>query len=257
MEELRTLVLSGFGFNSEHESKFVVEKAGGKADILHINDLIANPHTLESYNLLYIPGGFSFGDDLGSGKLVANKLKYKTGDHLLDFVKAGKLVLGVCNGFQVLVKLGLLPIPDFQQRVTVTTNASGHFEDRWVYLKANRASPCVFTKDMDYVALPVRHGEGRFLPGSDPELKTILENNLYALQYVDNQGMLAGYPYNPNGSVFNIAGICDPSGRVFGLMPHPEAFSHIENHPDWSRLNIREPHGLKFFRNAIEYLASQ
>ncbi|HLC68621.1 MAG TPA: phosphoribosylformylglycinamidine synthase subunit PurQ [Candidatus Bilamarchaeaceae archaeon] len=252
--ELRALVLSGFGFNCEAESKFAVEKAGGKADIVHINKIIDNPAQLQNYNLLYIPGGFSFGDDLGSGKVVANKLRYKVSDHLLDFIKENKLVLGVCNGFQILVKLGLLPVPDFNQRITITNNTSGRFEDRWVYLKTNPQSPCIFTKNTDMLMLPVRHGEGRVL-AHEQELHRITAENLHTLQYTDASGKLAGYPYNPNGSMLNIAGLCDPSGRILGMMPHPEAFHSVENHPSWTFGNVREAQGLRFFKNALEYLA--
>lgn len=253
--ELRALVLSGFGFNSEAESKFVVEKAGGKADIVHINNVIAQPPLLQNYNLLYIPGGFSFGDDLGSGKVVANKLKYKVGDHLLDFIRAGKLVLGVCNGFQVLAKLGLLPVPDFIQRMTITTNASGRFEDRWVYLKTNPSTPCIFTRGISHFMLPVRHGEGRVLPASEEELQRIIQNNLFAAQYVDEKGLLSGYPYNPNGSAFNIAALCDATGRVTGIMPHPEAFHSIENNPLWTAGHIKQAQGVQLFKNAINHLS--
>lgn len=253
--ELHALILSGFGFNCDQESKHVVEKAGGKADLVHINDVIAQPTMLQDYNLLFFQGGFSFGDDLGAGKVVANKFRYKLGDHLLDFIKQNKLVLGVCNGFQVLVKLGLLPVPDYTPRVTIAVNSSGKFEDRWVYLKANKQSPCIFTKNMDLLMLPVRHAEGRVLPENKQELEFITQNNLHVLQYVDPKGTLASYPYNPNGSVFNIAGLCDQSGRVLGLMPHPEAFHSIENNPLWSSGQIKEAQGLHFFKNAVNYLA--
>ena len=147
---LKALVLTGYGINCENESKYAIEKSGGVADIYHLNKVIENPKLMEDYNMLMVPGGFSFGDDLGSGKVFGNKMKFKLKDQLSDFVKEGKLVLGVCNGFQILVKMGLLPEPDFQQRVTLINNDSGHYEDRWVILKGNLKSPCVFSKGIDY-----------------------------------------------------------------------------------------------------------
>lgn len=253
--EPKALVLTGYGINCEKESKLSFEKAGGNATIFHINELLENPKTLENFSLLFIPGGFSFGDDLGSGKVYGNKL-LKIKDQLLDFINTGKLVLGICNGFQALVKMGLLPYLDFVQRVTLTVNDSGRFEDRWVRLKFNSASPCIFTKNMDYISVPVRHGEGKFLPASQETLKELTDRNLIVAQYCDEQGRLAGYPYNPNGSTANIAGICDPTGRIYGMMPHPEAFNEVTNSPLWTTGKITEAQGLKIFRNAVDYLKS-
>lgn len=250
---LKALVLSGYGINCEAESKHCVEKVGGAADIIHINELIEKPVLLEEYNMLFIPGGFSFGDDLGSGKVFSNKLKFRLSDNLLDFVKSEKLVLGICNGFQVLVKMGLLPEPDLQQRVTISANDSGHFEDRWVALKANENSPCIFTKGVKLMLLPVRHGEGKFIAKDEAILKSLVDNNQVVFQYVDEKGKLAGYPYNPNGSKLNIAGICDKTGRIFGMMPHPEAFNIVQNCPYWTTGLIKEAQGLKIFENAVEW----
>lgn len=255
--QTNALVLTGYGINCEQETKNVIEKVGGSAEIVHINELFEKTKSLSSYNLLVFPGGFAHGDDLGSGKVLANKFKFKLKNELLEFIKQGKLVMGICNGFQALVKLGLLPIPDFEQRVTLTVNASTKFEDRWVWLKTNPVSPCIFTKGLEYITLPVRHGEGRFLPKNENELDYITEKNLFAFQYVDSKGQLAGYPWNPNGAVMNIAGICDESGRIFGMMPHPEAFQEIYNCPYWKSANIKEAQGLRIFRNAVNYLASQ
>lgn len=254
MAEPNCLVLTGYGINCEKESKFAFEKAGGKATVTHINEIIDNPALLGKYNMLILPGGFAFGDDLGAGKVLANKIKFKLHDTFLSFVNSGKLVFGACGGFQVLVKLGLLPILDFQQRVTLTINDSGKFEDRWVYLKINKSSPCVFTRGIDYLTLPVRHGEGKFLPKDEATLKEIINNNLHVAQYVDEQGNLAGYPWNPNGSLANIAGICDSTGRVYGMMPHPEAFNDITNSPRWTNNLVKEAQGLKIFKNAVDYL---
>ena len=255
--QLKALVLSGYGINCEAESKHCIEKVGGAADIVHINKLIESPGLLENYSMLFIPGGFSFGDDLGSGKVFANKMKFRLTDQLLDFVRQDKLVLGICNGFQVLVKMGLLPEPDLEQRVTITANDSGHFEDRWVALKANAESPCVFTKGIGLMLLPVRHGEGKFIAKDDVVLGALKKNNQIVLQYVDEKGGLAGYPYNPNGSQLNIAGICDRSGRVFGMMPHPEAFNIIQNCPYWTTGLIKEAQGMRIFENAKKYFSER
>jgi phosphoribosylformylglycinamidine synthase len=254
---LKALVLFGYGINCQEESKYVIEKTGGKADIVHLNELIEKPKILENYNMLMIPGGFSFGDDLGSGKVFGNKIKFHIKDELSDFIKEGKLVLGVCNGFQIMVKMGLLPIPDFKQRVTLTHNDSGRYEDRWVLLKTNPKTNCIFSKGIEYLLVPVRHGEGKFIAENEEVLKTIKENEQVVFQYVDEKGELGKYPFNPNGSIENIAGICDKSGRVLGLMPHPEAFNIPENCPYWPRGAIKEALGLKVFKNAVEYASEK
>jgi len=253
----KALVLTGYGINCENESKYVIEKSGGSADIVHINRVIDNPKMLEDYNFLFLPGGFSFGDDLGSGKVFSNKLKFRLKDQLAEFIEGEKLVLGVCNGFQALVKMGLLPKPDFEQRVTLIGNDSGHFEDRWIFLKINKKSPCIFTSGMDYTFLPIRHGEGKFIVKDKATMDELEQNNQIVMQYVDEKGEPAGYPANPNGSMNNIAGICDKTGYVFGLMPHPEAFNSVENCPYWTLGTIKEAHGLKVFRNAVSYLDSE
>ncbi|MEW6749149.1 MAG: phosphoribosylformylglycinamidine synthase I [Candidatus Micrarchaeota archaeon] len=249
---LRALVLTGYGINCERESQYAIEKAGGKADIRHLNSVFEDPGMLEGYNMLMVPGGFAFGDDLGSGKVFGNKMKFRLREPLDEFIKAGKLVLGICNGFQVLVKMGLLPEPDFNQTVSLVGNDSGHFEDRWVILKANKASPCVFTKGMEFLLVPVRHGEGKFV-ASGPVLDSLKQKNQIVFQYVDEGMKLAGYPWNPNGSLENIAGICDPTGRIYGMMPHPEAFNIPENCPYWVRGSVKEAMGLKVFGNAVDY----
>jgi len=253
---LRALVLYGYGINCENESKYAIEKSGGAAEIVHLNRLLEEPKMLENYNMLMIPGGFSFGDDLGSGKIFGNKMKFRLRENLEQFIKEGKLVLGICNGFQIIAKMGLLPVPDFQQRVSLTTNDSGHYEDRWVILKVNQKSPCVFTKGMDYLLVPVRHGEGKFVPKDEATMSELKRNDQVTVQYVDESGHLAGFPYNPNGSIENVAGICDRSGRIFGMMPHPEAFNIPENCPLWVKGNIKEPMGLRIFKNAVEYFRS-
>ena len=253
---LRALVLFGYGINCEAESKYAIEKSGGRADIVHINKLLENPDMLQQYNMLMVPGGFSFGDDLGSGKVFCNKMKFRLHEPLEEFVNGENLVLGICNGFQVLVKLGILPEPTFEQQVTLIANESGHFEDRWVILKANDLSPCIFTRGIKYLLAPVRHGEGKFVAKDESILKELKEKNQIVFQYTDKNGRLAGYPHNPNGSVENIAGICDSTGHVFGMMPHPEAFNIVENCPYWIRGTVTEPLGLRIFKNAVEYFKS-
>jgi phosphoribosylformylglycinamidine (FGAM) synthase-like amidotransferase family enzyme len=183
-------------------------------------------------------------------------------EELLKFIAGGKLILGICNGFQLMVKLGLLPALDgnlTQQSSTLTFNDSGRFEDRWVYLKANAQSPCVFTKGINIVYYPVRHGEGKFVPEEDLALRQMEEKNLIALQYCSNGGDITmDYPANPNGSVSAIAGLCNETGRLFGLMPHPEAFLHRTNHPRWTRETLpEEGQGLAIFRNAISFIRSK
>ncbi|MBN2477677.1 phosphoribosylformylglycinamidine synthase I [Candidatus Micrarchaeota archaeon] len=254
--EARTAVITGFGINSEYETHEAVKMAGGYPDYVHLNHLIKYPSLLDTYNFVVFPGGFSFADHLGSAKVLSNKIFYKLNDSVQRFIKEGKLILGICNGFQVLVKMGILPYPTFEQKVTLTLNESGKFEDRWVHLKANKNSPCVFTKGIDFIDLPVRHGEGKFVCKDEEIVLNLINNNLIALQYVDENAQLAGYPYNPNGSIHNIAGICDATGRIMGLMPHPECYLHKTNHPLWTRFGEIKPFGVKLFENAVNYINS-
>ncbi len=256
-KSVRVLVLSGFGINCEQETAYAFDMAGGKSQIMHTTKLLKNPEKLADFDILTIPGGFSFGDDLGSGKVLGNKLKAKMSVEILEFIKSGKLIIGICNGFQVLVKMGLLPATDgnyMSQEATVTYNDSGRFEARWVYLKANPSSSCIFTAGISgRLYFPVRHGEGKFVPSTNALLEKMFIKGQVALQYTDESGNPAGYPYNPNGSVQNIAGVCDESGRVFGMMPHPEAYLFKENHPRFSRGGKLEPLGLVIFKNAVDY----
>ena len=259
MRKPRALVLTGYGINCDHETAhaFNLAEVGGEGVRVHLNDLISAPQMLRDYQILVIPGGFSFGDDIASGKVLAVKLRSRLFEPLRAFVDHGRLVLGICNGFQVLVKFGLLPNlqGECEQDVTLTFNDSGRFEDRWVYLKVNPASTCVFTTGMDRVYLPVRHGEGKFIPRDASTLATLEARQGIVMRYTDIDGQLGDYPWNPNGSVGNIAGICDASGRVFGLMPHPEAYQHMTNHPRWTREPVPlEGMGVHIFRNAVNYV---
>jgi phosphoribosylformylglycinamidine synthase len=221
---------------------------------------------LADYDFLNLPGGFLDGDDLGSAKAGAVRFKYGSvaGRHrfladLLQFVADGKLVLGVCNGFQLLAKLGFLPGFDGRygdQTASLTHNDSGRFEDRWCHLAVNPSSPCVFTRGIERLYLPVRHGEGKFVPGDHEVLRRVQGEGLVSVRYADADGQpTVRYPANPNGSIAAIAGLCDPTGRIFGLMPHPEAFVHRTQHPRWTREDLpEEGEGLAIFRNAVEYL---
>lgn len=264
----RALVLTGNGTNCEREMAYACRLAGAEVRIAHTAEIFAGRVRLDDYHFLNLPGGFLDGDDLGAAKAGAVRLKYgrvrtdgerRFFEDLQGFVAEGKLVLGVCNGFQLLVKLGLLPALDGQygeQSSSITHNDSGRFEDRWVYLAVEETSPCVFTRGLDRVSFPVRHGEGKFTPGDHDVLRRIEDEGLVAVRYADEDGdPTLAYPWNPNGSVGAIAGLCDPTGRVFGLMPHPEAFLHRTNHPRWTREDLpEEGQGLALFRNAVGFI---
>ena len=256
MTQPRAIVLRAAGINCDREAQSACEKVGFDADIIHVNRLIENRKLVHLYQFLIVPGGFSFGDDLGSGKVLANELKTKLLPEFRQFIEMGKLMLGICNGFQVLTKAGLLPEPmnpSFAQ-ATLTNNDSGKFEDRWIRLKVCSVKS-EFLKVEEVIELPIAHGEGKFLPSDAQSLKRWEQGRQLVLKYVDAEGREAGYPWNPNGSTSSVAGICDPTGRVLGLMPHPERFQDATNHPQWTRrgADVR-PDGLKFFQNAFEYV---
>jgi len=255
---VRAIVLTGFGINCDNETQSALARAGAEARRVHLNDLIDDPALFDASQILAIPGGFSFGDDVASGKILANRLRYRLGTPIKKFIGDGGLVIGICNGFQVMVKMGILPLFDgeFVQETTLTNNDSGRFENRWVNVRVVPGTRCVWLKGMDRFELPVRHGEGKFIPRDDAVLRRLAENGQIALRYCAPDGLPANgrFPLNPNGAVDDIAGICDPSGRVFGLMPHPEAHVHGHNHPRWTRENLAEEGiGLQVFRNAVEY----
>ena len=191
---------------------------------------------------------------------MATKIKYNLAAEFSEFIKKGKLIIGICNGFQVLVKLGILPGFNGnydRQEVTLTFNDSGRFEDRWVCLKINQKSKCIWTRGIERLYLPARHGEGKFVSREEKIRERLISQNRIVAQYMDDKGNLAGYPWNPNGSELNIAGICDETGRIFGLMPHPEAFLFPQNHPRWTREKIQEGEGLKIFKNAINFVKNK
>jgi phosphoribosylformylglycinamidine synthase subunit PurQ / glutaminase len=268
-KEVRSIVIAGYGTNCEMEMAHGCRLAGSEVvDIVHINELISGEKSFGDYHFLNLPGGFLDGDDLGAAKAGANRIQYakvsgkeeRLFDQLLRFIHEGKLILGVCNGFQLMVKLGLLPNlegHDGQQEVTLTFNDSGRFEDRWVYLKVNPNSPCLFTKGMKGIYLSIRHGEGKFIPKDEAVRDELKKRELIVLQYSDEtfQKPVMDYPFNPNGSVDAVAGICDKTGRLMGMMPHPEAYLHRTNHPRWTREELpEEGMGLALFKNAVQYI---
>lgn len=266
MANPRALILTGYGINCDRETQQAFQIAGAIARRVHINDLIDRLDTMDRYQILAIPGGFSYGDDIASGKVLANRMKTHLSDAIETFIAHGNLVIGICNGFQVLVKYGLLGLPrqgERTQTVTLTYNDSGRYEDRWVHLVSSN-DRCVFTRGIHRLYLPVAHGEGRFYADA-PTLATLESQGLVALRYSYEDGMPAcgTFPWNPNGSCNDIAGVCDPTGRVFGMMPHPERFLTITNHPRWTALFDHqkrqgrsipdEGEGLQIFRNAVLY----
>jgi phosphoribosylformylglycinamidine synthase len=265
-QKVRALVLTGNGTNCEREMAEACRLGGADvADVVHIYKLLGGDIQLADYDFLNLPGGFLDGDDLGSARANATRLRYAAtlqGESLYEqicrFIADGKLILGICNGFQLLVKLGL--IPDLggahDQETTLTFNDSGRFEDRWVELQVNEKSPCVFTRGIGSLYLPVRHGEGKFVVRDKTVLEQLQSRQLVAVRYADTDGRpTMEYPENPNGSIDAIAGICDMSGRVFGMMPHAEAFLHRTNHPRWTAEQLPdEGQGVALFRNAVDYL---
>lgn len=250
-------VITGFGINADEELALAFELTGGDARRVHVTDLIAAPRLLAGFRILAFPGGFSFGDHLGSGKVFATLFARYLGPALADFVAAGKLVIGICNGFQVLVKMGVLPnlSGTAGQEVSLIHNDSGKFEDRWVKVRFEHASRCVWTGGLREMDLPVRHGEGRFVTSSAGVLSELSARGLVALRYASSAGGDPVYPEDPNGSEGHVAGICDPTGRVFGLMPHPEAFIHAYNHPEWTAGSVTEGEGLRIFANGVRAAA--
>jgi phosphoribosylformylglycinamidine synthase len=271
-KRVRVLVLTGFGLNCDYETAYAFELAGAVSTRVHINTLIAGKDDLRHYDILVFDGGFSWGDDHGAGVLEAARFRSNMGEALLEFIEEGKLVLGICNGFQALVNLGLLPgfDGDYKTRkVALTFNDCGNFRDDWVTLAGNAQSPCVFTGGISHLELPVRHGEGKFFAAPEV-ISRLIDNGQVVFQYATPEGVPAkgAFPYNPNGSVYDIAGICDPTGRIFGLMPHPEAFNHWTNHPDWTRQKevLRRQGqaipdgptpGVQILTNGVDYMRQQ
>ncbi|MFH0909245.1 MAG: phosphoribosylformylglycinamidine synthase subunit PurQ [bacterium] len=260
----RVLIITGYGLNCEAESKYAWEQAGAETELIHLNDLLAQPARLHEFQSLMFIGGFSYGDHMGSGLVFALRVKHHLREHLARFIADGKLVLGVCNGFQIITKMGLLPGLDgeyFQQTLALMQNDCGTYQDFWIHLRFDPDSPCVFTRGLDTMTLPIRHGEGKLFTRDKKLLERIEALRGVPCRYVDpaTGEPSMKHPHNPNGSLNAMAGLCDPTGRVFGLMPHPEAFIFPENHPHWDLHRLRgEPpergDGLKIFENGVRYL---
>ncbi|MFH1594589.1 MAG: phosphoribosylformylglycinamidine synthase I [Candidatus Omnitrophota bacterium] len=259
IKKVKVLVLRTAGTNCDVETAYAFKKVGASCDLIHVNKIISRKVLLNDYSILALPGGFTYGDDIASGKILANEIRFKLSREVGDFVADGKLMIGICNGFQVLAKSGLLPDPVAglgKLDVTLSINDSGKFEDRWVYLRSprhkGRGSRCVWTKGMkDIIYLPVAHAEGKFIPKNDKVLQKLRENGQIVFKYCTGSGKDPQYPDNPNGSVNNIAGICDRTGRIFGLMPHPERHICYTQHPRWTRSDKRTSDGLGIFENGV------
>ena len=264
MAQPNVLILRAPGTNCDEETAFAFGKAGGKAELVHVNRLLENAALFSRFQILCIPGGFSYGDDVAAGRILANQIQHHLAEQLAEFKAAGKLILGVCNGFQVLIKSGILLDPDPQHgpQATLTWNDSGKFEDRWVKLGVDGAKS-ILLSGIEAMYLPVAHAEGKFVPRDDQVLGALHSAGQLVLRYQrlhgDGDGGSSGpvpYPDNPNGSVADTAGVCDATGRVLGLMPHPERHVDPTQHPRWTRGEAGEVgDGMKVFTNAVEYFA--
>jgi len=263
MPKPKVCVLRSSGTNCDEETAFAFNKAGAEAELLHINRFIGKEKDFKDFQILALPGGFTYGDDIAAGMIFANELKTKFSDDIREFVAQGRLVIGICNGFQILVKAGLLPGGAAGQECSLIINDSGKFEDRWVYLESSvvrrpSSVKCIWTKNLpEVIYLPVAHGEGKFVAGGKGVLNRLKKNSQITLRYCDERGRPAGYPYNPNGSEDNIAGICDITGRIFGLMPHPERHVDFYQMPGWTGKKKKQGDGFMIFKNAVLYARKQ
>ncbi|MBW7992658.1 MAG: phosphoribosylformylglycinamidine synthase I [Planctomycetes bacterium] len=257
MAEVKAVVLRAAGINCDMETEHALELAGAKAQRIHINRIIEDKTLLDKYQIIVFPGGFSYGDDVAAGKILANQIRHHLYEPIQKFIDDGKLVLGICNGFQVLVKTGILPgnnSTNNQQGITITNNDSGKFEDRWVYL-APQTDKCVFIEPGRQIYLPVAHAEGKIITKDNAALDQLKSEGHVAFKYVDENGNEGAYPLNPNGSMGSIAGLTDTTGRILGLMPHPERFVRPTHHPHWSRLKEKPgSDGITIFNNAVKYI---
>jgi phosphoribosylformylglycinamidine synthase subunit PurQ / glutaminase len=265
MSKVKAIILRTAGTNCDQETAYAFKLAGAEADLVHINALKGKKGALDKYQIMAVPGGFTYGDDVASGKLLANELRSSLKGQLSRFVSGGKLVIGICNGFQVLVKMGLLPgivePAKFSVESTLCLNDSGKFMAKWVHLKSAKGkgqkAKCVWTTGLpEVIYLPIAHAEGKFIPRDDKVLKALRDNGQVVFRYTDVSGAASGYPHNPNGSVDDIAGICDPSGRILGMMPHPERHISYLQHPRWRRPDEDRSSwgiGLKIFKNGVDF----
>lgn len=266
MAKPKALILAGYGINCEEETAYAFKKSGGLSEVVHVNDLIDGHKKMSDYQMLAIPGGFSYGDDTGAGKALANRVLNNLQEQILRFVKRDTLTIGICNGFQVLTALGLVPALDEkygERQAALMANTSARYICRWVYLK-NMGNKCVWTKGIKTLYVPIAHGEGNFyIP--DKQLKELEKNGQIVFKYIKENGSPANgeEPFNPNGALADIAGICDPSGRIMGMMPHPERAMFFRNRPDFANEKEKliregkpipiENEGGLIFKNAVEY----
>jgi phosphoribosylformylglycinamidine synthase len=261
MPSPNVLILRAPGTNCDQETAFAFQQAGAKTEILHVNRLLENPGLFGRFQILCIPGGFSYGDDLAAGRILGAQIQHHLADALGQFKADGKLILGICNGFQVLMKSSVLLAPDAAGRplATLTNNDSGRFEDRWVRLGV-QGGKCVFLAGIDAMYLPVAHAEGKFVARDASVLDQLAAEGRLVLRYLPQEGSVgsahrnAAYPDNPNGSMADVAGMCDATGRVLGLMPHPERHIDPTHHPRWTRGEAAAVgDGLQVFVNAVRY----
>ena len=261
MQRPKVLIITGYGVNCEAESAEAWRRAGADPVLVHVNDLLSSPDQIDAVDGLMFIGGFSYGDHMSSGHVFAQRIKHHIQPRLQTFIDAGKVMLGICNGFQVMTKMGLLPGLNgdyFIPSVSLIQNDCGHFQNYWVNIRFEDASRCIFTKGLGTLPLPIRHGEGKIFTLDAALLEQLEEAGCVAARYVDAAGNPTdAFPDNPNGSLNAIAGLSDPTGRIFGMMPHPEAYLFPENHPQWDvqkRANSlpEEGLGLMLFRNAVE-----
>lgn len=257
MGKAKAIVLRAAGVNCDLETEHALELAGAAAQRIHINRIMEKPSCLADCQILVFPGGFSYGDDVAAGKILANQVIHHLREVLTRFIEDGKLVLGICNGFQVLIKTGFLPglKEGNGLSATLTDNDSGKFEDRWVYLQPG-TDRCVFLDPNRRIYLPIAHGEGKIVARDPAILEKLRQEGYVAFRYVDADGREGPFPINPNGSADSIAGLTDSTGRVLGLMPHPERFVRRTQHPHWTRLEKSDPagDGLSIFNNAVKYV---
>ncbi len=261
MAQTKAIILRAAGINCDLETQHALKMAGADAERIHINRMITKPSLLDEYQIMVVPGGFSYGDDVAAGRILANQIRHHLYQALRKFIDDGKLVLGICNGFQVLVKTGILPgfknssaADVSEQNITITCNDSGKFEDRWVYLEP-AAGACVFIESGRRIYLPIAHGEGKVVTKNQQTLKTLQADGHVAFRYVDKDGSAGKFPVNPNGSMDSIAGLTDSTGRVLGLMPHPERYVQPWHHPHWTRLkNNNGADGMTIFQNAVDFV---
>ncbi|MEM6691802.1 MAG: phosphoribosylformylglycinamidine synthase subunit PurQ [Planctomycetota bacterium] len=263
----RVLVLRAPGTNCDEETAFAFEQAGAVCERLHVNRLTENPAVGDRYQILCFPGGFSYGDDIAAGRILANQLHNHLGEFVDTFVHGAgdRLVLGICNGMQIMMRLGVLTgdaSTDDASPATLTWNNHGRFEDRWVHLGVDPKTPCVFTRGIESMYLPIAHAEGKFVAKDAEVLQHLKTEGRLALRYAmpnesEVSDELLPFPHNPNGADLNVAGVCDSSGRVFGLMPHPERHIHPTHHPQWTRRKDQPSHGdgLALFKNAVEWFS--